>query len=141
MAPIPTQNYSSRARPRFAAVWLIWGRAEMTCFRDQGPARCLVLALCVLRLVSASVRLCSGVVGGWGISLRSVSVSVGPWVCALACLCFVLSMLGCVCFPNLLSVSLSLSLSVSLSVYVFVLCLVPSLSLSLCSFVWATPRR
>ena len=107
----------------------------MACFRDQGPARCLALALRVLRLVSASVRLCSGVVGGWGISLRSVSVSVGPWVCALACLCFVLSMLGCVCFPNLLSLSLCLCVRVVSGAISL------SLSLSLFSFLSATPRR
>ena len=77
----------------------MWLRAEITFFRDQGPAKCLVLALCVLRLVSASVCLCSSVVGGWGIYLCYVSVFVGPWVCAPAFVCFVLSLIVFVPFP------------------------------------------
>ena len=77
-------------------VNVVWLRAEMTCVRDQGPAKCLVLALCVLRVVSASACLCSSVVGGWGVYLCSVSVFVGPWVCAPAFVCSVVS--DCVCF-------------------------------------------
>ena len=65
-----------------------WFRAEMTCFRDQVPerclVRCLVLALGVLKILSASVCLCSIVVGGCGVSVCSVSVYVSPWVCVLA---------------------------------------------------------
>ena len=105
--------------------FMIWLRADMTCFRDQGPAKCLVLALCVLRLVSASVCLCSSVVGGWGISLCSVSVFVGPWVCAPAFVCFVMSLIVFVSFPLIIVYGSCLSLC-------FFLCDVQLCDLSLC---------
>ena len=61
-----------------------WLRAEVTGFRDQVPERCLVLALGVLKILSASVCLCSIVAGGCGVSVCFVSVYVSPWVCVLA---------------------------------------------------------
>ena len=67
--------------------------------RQTGPARCLVLALCVLRTMSVFVCLCSSVVGGWRVSVFSVSTSVGPWVCAPAFVRFVLSLIVFVAFP------------------------------------------
>ena len=67
--------------------------------RQTGPARCLVLALCVLRTMSVFVCLCSSVVGGWRVSVFSVSASVGPWVCAPAFVRFVLSLIVFVAFP------------------------------------------
>ena len=77
----------------------IWLRAEMARFRDQGPAQCLVLALCVLRTMSVFVCLCASVVGGWRIYVFSVSASVGPWVCAPAFVRFVMSLIVFVAFP------------------------------------------
>ena len=61
--------------------------------RQTGPARCLVLALCVLRTMSVFVCLCSSVVGGWRVSVFSVSASVGPWVRAPAFVRVVLSLI------------------------------------------------
>ena len=95
----------------FPTMWL---RAGMTCFREQVPERFLVLALGVLKILSASVCHCSIVVGS--VSVCSVSVSFcvsvfGPLgVCA--CLCAFGSVSDWVRFVhvNLFESCLSLSL-------------------------------
>ena len=87
-------NYIKKICPR--SYLYIWLRAEITCFRDQVPerclARCLVLALGVLKILSASVPLLHSGWWVWSLCVFCLSVCEPLGVCtcllyASFCLC------------------------------------------------------